>query len=471
VSRRSPPVSRHYIETSAAKKRFGVIRRAFAEFLALPTAIFVGAIALAFITLGLDRAEVPILQAGRQILLDHIFRSEQNTHDFLATVLTGLITLISITFSILLLAVQQTASSLSNQVYDQFLRRTANQVFLGYAVGLTVYTLIVLASTGKDFNPVFSACIIVAFSAAGLALLIVLIYGTIYQMRPVVIVEAMRDHILRARIRHRQTVDRTRARSRSTQEPRAEIRAGTSGFLQDLRVQKLANILDSAGDLEVEILHPIGTYLARDDTIAVIRAPSPEAAEAIVPHMLRALELESDREITLDPAWGIIELESIGWTTVSSAKSTPEPPRLVINALRDIFTRWTNEERRGRDRETQSLPIVYPDDVHAHVLNALATITAGANESLQHVVMIEALRALKSLYEHVPADVKPDVKDVIRRMVPALRPLILTKELENAVRAVAASLRQDGDEVTAEELTAAVEELAKSVGRVLKDAA
>ena len=157
-----------------------------------------------------------------------MFRSQQGTHDFLA----GLLTLISITFSILLLAVQQTASSLSNQVYDQFLRRTANQIFLGYAVGLAVYTLIVLATVGKGFNPIFSACTIVVFTITGLGLLIILIYGTIYQMRPVVIIEAMHDHILRARERQKNLVNCTRCESQCQEKVRAEIRVKSSGFFK-----------------------------------------------------------------------------------------------------------------------------------------------------------------------------------------------------------------------------------------------
>ena len=63
---------------------------------------------------------------------------------------------------------------------------------------------------------------------------------------------------------------------------------------------------------------------------------------------------------------------------MSSAKLIPEPPRLVINALRDIFTRWTNEGHTKVPGKTDVLPLVYRDDVLGHVLNALATIAAGA---------------------------------------------------------------------------------------------
>ncbi len=404
----SPKVSCHYLATSSSRRRFALMRRAFDEFLALPTAIFCFAILLALGTLGLDGMQAPALVAGKHFILHHLFRTEQGTHDFLSTLLAGLLTLISITFSILLLAVQQTASSLSNQVYDQFLRRTANQVFLGYAVGLAVNTLIVLAAVGKGFNPVYSACTIVLFAIAGLGLLIVLIYGTIYQMRPVVIIEAMHDHILLARQRQQHLVDATRRESQCRNEIRAELRAKSSGFFQDLRIGELSKAFDGGGEVEVVIRRAIGTYLARDDTIAVVKAASTRQADEVVAELKKALVIDSDRDLGCDPAWGIIELESVAWTTVSSAKSTPEPPRLVINALRDIFTRWAQDEGTGDAAGSEILPIVYHDDVRGHVLNALATIAAGANESLQHVVMIEALNALRSLFVRVSDPFKPE---------------------------------------------------------------
>ena len=442
------------------------MRRAFDEFMALPTAIFFGAIVLAFVTLTLDGTKTPELETGKQFILRYMFRTEQGTHDFLATLLAGLLTLISITFSILLLAIQQAASSLSNQVYDQFLRRTANQIFLGYAVGLAVFTLIVLTTVGPGFNPLYSACTIVIFSVAGLGLLIILIYGTIYQMRPVVIIEAMHDHILLARERQNELIARTRREAKSRDKVRTEICVKSSGFFQALRTHDLSNAFDHDEGVEVVILHAIGTYLAQGDTLAVIKASSTELADRIAPNVIRALGIESDRDLSSDPAWGIIELESVAWTTVSSAKSTPEPPRLVINALRDIFARWADEEHEKEGGNADVLPIVYCDDVRGHVLNALATIAAGANESLQHVVMTEALKALQSLYGRVPAPFKLQVKDVIRRVVPALQPLILTQELEQAIRSLAASMRDGTDQQTAEELDAVVREMIKRVGRI-----
>ena len=131
----------------------------------------------------------------------------------LETIATSIITVTSITFSLLLVAVQQGASSLTAQVYDQFLRRRANQAYFGYFTGLALYCLVVLAFTHPAYTPTYSAVLAFLLTVVALYLLILLIYSTIDQMRPVVIVRNIREHTLRARNAQMRLLCRT-ARSR-----------------------------------------------------------------------------------------------------------------------------------------------------------------------------------------------------------------------------------------------------------------
>ncbi|WP_164093848.1 DUF2254 family protein, partial [Stenotrophomonas maltophilia] len=71
----------------------------------------------------------------------------------LATVASSIITVTSITFSLLLIAVQQGASALTAQVTDQFMARKTNQFYFGYFVGLSVFVLITLVSNTDYHRP------------------------------------------------------------------------------------------------------------------------------------------------------------------------------------------------------------------------------------------------------------------------------------------------------------------------------
>ena len=121
----------------------------------------------------------------------------------LATIASSIITVTSITFSLLLIAIQQGSSSLTAQVIDQFLMRTSNQVYLGYFIGLCVFVLLSLVTASDIHRPVFGATLIVVLTIVALGLIVVLIYNTIDQMRPTQIVRAIHRHILEARERSR----------------------------------------------------------------------------------------------------------------------------------------------------------------------------------------------------------------------------------------------------------------------------
>jgi uncharacterized membrane protein len=98
------------------------IKRAYAEFLTLPSIMIAGFLVLGGVTAALDAAEVAWLSAARDFLRAHFFSDGQATSDLLGAIATGLVTLTSIAISLLLIAVQQAAAAMSTQIYDQFLR-------------------------------------------------------------------------------------------------------------------------------------------------------------------------------------------------------------------------------------------------------------------------------------------------------------------------------------------------------------
>lgn len=117
----------------------GQLRRGFVEFLMLPI-IITGAFCAAAIV-------VSVLDGGAGASpprrLAEMILSPANATAFVTAVATSLMTVTSITFSVLLVAVQQTATSLSAVVFDQYLQRRSNQAYFGYFVGATAFCVIV----------------------------------------------------------------------------------------------------------------------------------------------------------------------------------------------------------------------------------------------------------------------------------------------------------------------------------------
>lgn len=93
------------------------VRLAFVEFLTIPTCIIIGFLLLAAGLSALDRSEIAWLEPIRDTLKLHIFADANATSGLLGTISDGIITVTSITISLLLLALQQSASSFTSQVF------------------------------------------------------------------------------------------------------------------------------------------------------------------------------------------------------------------------------------------------------------------------------------------------------------------------------------------------------------------
>jgi|GEM_PF-4996846 len=99
---------------------FEEMRRAFDEFLALLTAIMAGFIALAALAYVLDAEGVAALRPARQAMQRLVFTTPEAAAQLLGVIASGLITVSALTFSLVLLAVQQAAGSLTFSVIEQF---------------------------------------------------------------------------------------------------------------------------------------------------------------------------------------------------------------------------------------------------------------------------------------------------------------------------------------------------------------
>jgi uncharacterized membrane protein len=447
---------------------FGVratIRRAFAEFLALPTAVIVGFLLLAVASYALDRASLERGSGLRAVLESHVFGSPEASADLLRTIATGLITVTSITISLLLLAVQQSSTSMTTEVLDQFLRRRVNQLYFGTFVGLALYALITLATVSRGFNPVYGAAVAFLLTVLALFLLIVLLYTTLNQMRSVEIVGAIHRHTLVARTRQRRFIAKTRAEPRLSAAVRRPVTTERHGFVTRVELEALGAAAERGpGAVEIVLAVSIGAFVAYGDVLAEVAAETAAAAEAAAAAVRAAVQLEIQRDIALDPGYGIEQIETIAWTSISTSKSNPSPGILGVRSLRDLLARWSVDEQEPRG--DASVPVVYVDDVMPRLMSALESLAVVASESMQHRTVGEVLRALAATFDRLqPAD-RRRAEDVVLRVMSALGDHVLTADLDAALNALARTLAAAGSVATATAVGVARDALAASVGRL-----
>ncbi len=441
------------------------IKRAFAEFLTLPSIVIGGFLVLAAVATALDTGDVRSLDAVRDFLRANFFSSGQATSDLLGAIATGLITLTSITISLLLIAVQQAAAAMSTQIFDQFLRRSLNQFYFGFFVGLSLYALLILSTVTDTHNPVFGATFALLLTFAALILLLLLLYTTINQMRPATIIEVIHDHILRARERQAELLGKTRRTSALAAPVRHEVRSSSHGYIATVDLAALEGPLREAKrPVEIVLRAPLGAFVARHDVIAEIKADDGGEADRLASPVAAAIHLELQQDVALDPGYGIEQLETIAWTSISTSKQNPAPGLLVVQALRDVLSRWAHEQRPP-EADAQSR-VVIPDDAERRLLEAFESLAVVASESMQHQVFAEILLAFAALYDRLPPPLRDAVDDRILRNLTGLGNFVLTSELERSLVAMESVLTRAGRPSVASAIAKARQELAKSRGRL-----
>ena len=446
------------------------LRRALDEFLGIPILLVAGSILLALATYLLDAAELSAIQGVRRFMSQHVFADAQATSSLLAAIATSVVTVTSITFSLLLIAVQQAASTLSTQVFDQFMQRRANQVFFGYFLGVGLLALLTLATVTSDFNPVIGGTVVLALTIVALMMLPLVIYSTLDQMRPAEIISSIRSHGLAARQQQTPFLARTRRRSLAKG---AGIRVDSSrtGFVARIDLDALDRVLERLGPgAEVELAREIGSFVAFGDTLATLRGAVGATTDRMA-EIEAAIRLDRERDLRSDPAQALAQLETIGWTTTSSSKQNPHGGLLVVFHLQDLIARWGRQSNEAQADRAEPPPptasaVVYRDGLLDEAIGTLASMTVVASEGMQHQVAAAAYRAFARTYAYLPPDERRTAATSVERSLTALADHVVTIELEDALRELVSSLQSNGAGATAAAVETATDGLVASSGRV-----
>ena len=440
------------------------IRRAFASFLALPTAVISLFAVLAFLTNRIDHGDPGWLDPIREFMGRHVFGSQDATGNLLSTIAGGMLTITSITFSLLLLALQQSASSMTHDVFDQFLRRRANQVYFGYFIGLTMYTLLVLATVDPPFNPVIGASLALILAIAALYVLLLLIYTTIDQMRPTEIIRSIHDITLHARDAQRSLIQRTRSSSRLAGLPSAVAKAPRHGYMVGINLDAIGKaVAELEGDAEITYLGSIGAHLAYGDPIAEVRAARAADAGRLVECVRDATHFDHERDVDQDPAFGIEQIATIAWRSISTSQQSPAPGIAAVDALHDLLARWVAQEPEPDD---PSLPVVYPDNVMEILFDELESLTVVASEAMQPQTYAAVLDALAVTFDRLGPRERDRTQELVMRSLASLGDHVLTRKLDEALAGIADAFERAGLGESALSVRAARDGLAESIGKL-----
>ena len=223
------------------------------------------------------------------------------------------------------------------------------------------------------------------------------------------------------------------------------------------------------GGTEIILEVEIGSYVVFQDLIATVKNAPGHDMFALTKIVQAAVLLERQRDITADAGYGVQQLAMIGWTSISSAKSHIGAGLLALHALRDIMAHWSAENIAIEDQnplDPAVWPVVYQDKAFDHLLDAFESFAVISSESMQYQIFAEVLRAFAAMYPRIPAEYRPRVEDLLRRILPALGDHVLTRDLDSALSAVLRTLRSNDRMETASLIQEAKDKLQQSVGKL-----
>lgn len=370
-----------------------LVRRAVREFALVPSLVVLGFLVLAIVSVVADEQHLPVLDGVRRATA-HVI-GDQAATTALQAIATGLLTVTSITFSVLLLAAQQTASNLSPVVFDQFVRRRINQVLLGFFVGLCLFSYVVMAAHTKT-PPVVGAAIAVLLTVVAMMLLLVLVYVTIDQMRPANVLRQIHHQTLQARRLQtdlrRRTLREPTGRGRVT----ATYRSSATGYVTGIDLDLLAKALERAPRAEIQLCVSLGRAVTYGDVLAVARDDDEDTARSLADEVRPAILLDRWRDISRDATTGVGEITNIAWTSGSTAKHSPQVARQGLDILKDLAARRLDEHERPAPPDDR-LNVVYPDTYLDQLLDSIYSLLVAAHESHQHLTAAGVLDAYRLL--------------------------------------------------------------------------
>jgi len=441
------------------------LKRAFNEFLNVPIYILIGALLLLWVAVALDHERPGWLEPLRQFLANNLFPDSQTTGNYLSVLVGGLLTVTSITLSMIMIALQQSASNMGNLVVDQFINRRRNQVHFGFFVALSVYVLILYGLVTNAFNPVIAASLALILTAVSMFVLILLVYTVFNQLRPEVIIQTVHNNAIRARQRELTSLGRTRRVSKMDFGFSRKVHSQNHGFITNIDLNVIEELQPRlSGEYEILLKVHFGSYISYGDILAEIRAQVQNDLDMLEPGVRQMTKLGIQRNVHNDSSYSLEQFEGIGWTAASSSKQNPETGLMVIRFMRDVLSRFLAMENGYGNQLT--LPVVYEDVVITHLLDEFEAMAVVSSESLQYQSFAEVFDAINVLYDRLPKDLRDHVDRSLLRMLAVMGDLTLTRELEAASGRLVTTLKQAGSWDTANAIEKACDKLGLSIGEL-----
>lgn len=311
----------------------------------IPAVMAAIAILLSIIIPEIDRRFLRDTDAFRRVLF---YGSPSAARTILTVIAGSLVTVISLTFSITLLTLQQASTQFTPRIMRAFMRHPLNQAVLGAYIATFLYAILVLrqvrdeAMTLTPFVPILATTMAIVLALVCLGLLVVFLNHSALMLNAATVVENIHADLIASIERLHPAPDEEQEvhtdeglpafRERHA-APSVEVRARQAGFLRVVDDDRIAALL-SPGSWA--IVHPIpGDYVIRGTLLLEVGAG--EAPLDDEGALRDCFILGSERSLTNDALFAVRQLADVALKGMSPAIFDPTTAEHAISGLGDAL--------------------------------------------------------------------------------------------------------------------------------------
>ncbi len=365
----------------------------------LPLAMMLAGALMFRLVLKLDEAGV---DAGLLQALWLHSGSGDDARNLLSTLVSAMITMASLVFSITVVALSLAASQFGSRLVRSYARDMKTKVTLGMFAMTILYCLLGLRVVGTEMQPEQVPHLTVSL---GMVLALLCVFAMLIFLH-MVAHAIVADEVVRrvgadleesiASLPH--AVSRGRPPDAPPSAPPAPhpVFAADEGYVEAVRYHTLVRQA-RAGGAFVELRVMAGQFVARGDLIASYAHPG-GAQDAFADAVREAVLVGPERTPVQDLGYSMRHLVDVGLRSLSAAINDDNTALVVIDRLRGAFTRLLRRELPdGRHVDEDGvLRVVGPHLTHAdHIHHSLHAIRySAAGHPLVIITLIEALARL-----------------------------------------------------------------------------
>jgi uncharacterized membrane protein len=259
----------------------------------------------------------------------------------LSAIAGSTITVVSVTFSVLVVALTVSSQHFGPRLLNSFMRDTSAQLVLGTFTGVFAYCLVVLRTVQGDggggavFIPHLAVTGAVILTLFSVGMLIYYVHHVAMRMQISEITQAISSDLESAieRLYPEQLGEDSDASERPPDEPVAAMRisARRSGYIQEINSDTVVG-LAVKHETTIWLIRRPGDFVIEGATIAAAH-PLPARADRLPEALAKAYVIGADRTSHQDAAFAVQQLVEVGMRALSPGVNEPFTALTCIDRL------------------------------------------------------------------------------------------------------------------------------------------